>query len=130
MEPPTKAWASGRVLSEAQRARKRENDKKSVREKRQSTQQRIAQLEEVISLLKGPTSANLHLPHLGDQTETLKHRNEIQSKVQENSPDVATPDESKVTCDFLLTNLANCGMACRKSRSHRTVIAEGQLPVP
>lgn len=121
MESSPKAWASGRVLSEAQRARKREKDKKSVREKRQSTQQRIAQLEEMIFLLKGPTAANLRLLCLGDQTERLKHRNEIQSKIQEKAPDVATPDESKMIYDFLLTNLiyllSNCGMAYRKSRS-------------
>ena len=105
MEPSPKAWASGRVLSEAQRARKRENDKKSVREKRQSTQRRIAQLEEMIFLLEGPTAANLHLLCLGDQTERLKHSKEIQSKIQEKAPDVATPDESKMIYDFLLTNL-------------------------
>lgn len=88
-----KAWASGRVLSEAQRARKREHDKKSVREKRESTQRRIAQLEQSLSLFQGSTAANLRFLRLGDQIERL---NEIQTKLQENALDVPGPDEGKM----------------------------------
>jgi hypothetical protein len=92
MAPSTKAWASGRVLSEAQRARKREHDKKSIREKRQSTQWRIAQLEETISLFLGdPTAANLCVPCLDDQTW-----NEIRSTIQRKGVDVVAFDGSKM----------------------------------
>jgi hypothetical protein len=101
MDPPTKSWASGRVLSEAQRARKREQDKKASRERRNATQRRIAQLEETISLLleSGPT-ANLCVLRLADQ---MKGKNEIRSKTQSKDADVAGSDGGKTTSSFLLT---------------------------